>query len=131
MIKRLRSIPDRFRPNDSIDVFDYEINKDYDDTEIVDTSGYVPNKQAVQILNRQFAMEMLNSLAYDLPQDIASGAVNLFARRRNVDIAELSQHQAQLKAFIEKNVADARKAIQRQRSQPSHKVPDTVPSDKE
>lgn len=127
MVKRLSCIPNRFIPNDAIEIFDYEINKDYDDVEIVDTSGYVPNKQAVQVLNRQFAMEMLNSLAFDLPKDIASGAVNLFARRRNIDIAELSQHQAKLKSLIEKNISDARRSFERKRSQPS-KTPPVAPS---
>lgn len=107
-MKRFSKIPSRFRSNDSIGFIDYEQKKDFDDSYIVDTSGYVPNKQAVQVLNRQFAVSMMDKLVYDLPDEIKYDAVNLFARRKNIDIAELSKHQEFLKSEIDRRVDEAK-----------------------
>lgn len=116
-MRRFGKIPSLFEPNHSIPVIDYHQKTDFDDTFITDTSGYVPNKQAVQVLNRQFAMSMMEQLAFDLPSEIKADAVNLFARRKNVDIAELSQHQMHLKGEIERILDDARKKFARRHAQ--------------
>lgn len=107
-MKRFSKIPSRFRGNDSMEFIDYEQKKDFDEFYIVDTSGYVPNQQAVQVLNRQFAVSMMDKLTYDMPDEIKYDAVNLFARRKNIDIAELSKHQESLKSEIEKRIEDAK-----------------------
>lgn len=132
-MKRFSRIPSRFRSNDTMDFIDYEQKKDFDDSYIVDTSGYVPNKQAVQVLNRQFAVSMMDKLVYDVPDEIKYDAVNLFARRKNIDIAELSKHQEFLKSEIDKRVeeAKARYARRHDRQVPRKSVPPSSPdSDK-
>lgn len=121
-MKRFSHIPNRFIVNEPEDFFDYEQKKDFDDTYIVDTSGYVPNKQAVQVLNRQFAMSMLENLAYDLPNEIKSDAVNLFARRKNLDIAELSMHQDYLKNEITRYIDEAKDRYVRRHGRPKPKI---------
>lgn len=132
-MKRFSKIPSRFRDNDSIEIIDYEQRKDFDDSYIVDTSGYVPNKQAIQVLNRQFAVSMMDKLVYDLPDEIKYDAVNLFSRRKNVDIAELSKHQEFLKSEIDRRVdeAKARYARRHGRSVPSKTTPPAPDSKKD
>lgn len=105
---RFKRIPSVFRFNENSELFDYTPPMDVDDTFIVDISSFVPNKQSLQILARQYAASMLDSLVFDSPDDIASGAVNLLARRKGVDIAELSQHQQYLKTEIERNIKTLR-----------------------
>lgn len=131
-MKRFGKIPSRFEPNHSIPVIDYRKKIDFDDTFITDTSGYVPNKQAVQVLNRQFAMSMMEKLAFDMPSEIKADAVNLLARRKGVDIAELSQHQMYLKGEIEKIFDDARKKFARRHAQKKNSpVPPPAPDKKD
>lgn len=129
---RFGKIPSPFVLNSRIPLVDYEQKKYYDNTFIVDTSGYVPNKHAVQVLNRQFAMSMMEKLSYDLPGEIKAEAVNLFARRKNLDIAELSQHQSQLKTTIDSMVEAARKRaeLHHRRNLSKSPAPPPAPNDK-
>lgn len=124
-MKRFSKIPSRFRDNDTMEFINYEQKKDFDDSYIVDTSGYVPNKQAIQVLNRQFAVSMMDKLVYDIPDEIKYDAVNLFARRKNIDIAELSKHQEFLKSEIDKRIEEAKSRYVRRhgRQSPSKSTP--------
>lgn len=117
-MKRFSKIPSRFRDNGTMEFIDYEQKKEFDDSYIVDTSGYVPNKQAVQVLNRQFAVSMMDKLVYDIPDEIKYDAVNLFARRKNIDIAELSKHQEFLKSEIDKRIEEAKSRYVRRHGRP-------------
>lgn len=124
---RYNHIPSRFRPAQLVE---HEPDRDLDDTRIVDDSNYVPNKAAEQILGKQRASQILSSLSglFDRPEDIASGAVNLLARCKGIDIAEISQHAERLKASIEKQVRLAQRQQQRQNSRQQSPRPGPKPS---
>lgn len=98
-MKRFASIPNRFAENKLVD---YKHIDTHDDCRIVDDSSYVSNKRADQILAKQFASELLDKLAFDDPADIKSGAVNVYARQKGRDIAELTQQMRMLEAKAEK-----------------------------
>lgn len=98
-MKRFASIPNRFTENKLVDYTHTDTN---DDCRIVDDSSYVSNKRADQILAKQFASELLDKLAFDNPDDIKSGAVNVYARQKGRDIAELTQQMRTLEAKAEK-----------------------------
>lgn len=80
---------------------------------IVDESYYVPNKEAVKIANKQQAESILTSLIYDSPADIKSGSVNVYARQRGRDLAELTQQQRRLEKeavnIINQQIADKKR----------------------
>lgn len=98
-MKRFMSIPNRFTENKLVDYTHTDI---HDDCRIVDDSSYVSNKRADQILAKQFASELLDKLAFDKPEDIKSGSVNVYARQKGRDIAELTQQMRTLEAKAEK-----------------------------
>ena len=98
-MKRFQSIPNRFAENKLVD---YKHTDTHDDCRIVDDSSYVSNKRADQILAKQFASELLDKLAFDNPADIKAGAVNVYARQKGRDIAELTQQMRTLEAKAEK-----------------------------
>ena len=47
---------------------------------------------------------MLDKLAYDDPKDIKSGSVNVYARQKGRDIAELTQQMRSLEKEVTKQV---------------------------
>ena len=100
-MNRFKHIPNLFKPNV---VVDYLPETQHDETRIVDDSHYVPNRRANQILAKQFASNMLDSLAYDNPDDIKKGAVNVYARQKGRDIAELTQQMRSLEAEVTSEV---------------------------
>lgn len=102
-MNRYRHIPNVFKPNV---VVDYLPETQHDESRIVDDSHYVPNHRANQILAKQFASNMLDQLAYDNPEDIKRGAVNVYARQKGRDIAELTQQMRSLEAEVTQQVSD-------------------------
>lgn len=100
-MNRFKSIPSPFSANV---IIDYIPTQQHDESRIVDDSHYVPNHRANQILAKQFAGQMLDKLAYDNPADIKAGAVNVYARQKGRDIAELTQQMRALEPEITKQV---------------------------
>lgn len=113
---RYNAIPSKYQPAELVD---YAPNRELDDTRIVDDSDYIPNKAAEQILVKQKAAQMLSALThlFDHPDDIASGAVNLLARHKGIDIAEVSHHAEKLKSLIDKQVKMSQRQQRRQQQQ--------------
>lgn len=104
---RYRSIPNQFSKNvvDDFPVFPV-VNEG---KRIVDDSYYVPNHEANKILAKQKAMSLLSDIgAFDSPKDIASGSVNVYARQKGRDLAELTQQARQLQ---EQAIKDVNKAV--------------------
>lgn len=102
---RYSSIPGLLRPN----VFkDYDIPETLEtDVRIVDDSQYVPNKKANEILAKNKAIGMLTDMVYDDPDDIRNGAVNVYARRKGRDMAELTQQMRSLEKKASEGIANA------------------------
>ena len=100
-MNRFKSIPGPFVSNV---IVDYTPAQQHDDSRIVDDSHYVPNRRANQILAKQFASQMLDKLAYDDAKDIKAGAVNVYARQKGRDIAELTQQMRSLEPELTKQV---------------------------
>lgn len=98
-MKRFLTIPNRFSENILID---YVHQDAHDDCRIVDDSSYVSNKRANQILAKQFASNLLDKLSYDSLDDIKAGSVNVYARQKGRDIAELTQQMRNLQSKAEK-----------------------------
>lgn len=85
-MKRFLTIPNRFTENVMIDYVHQDV---HDDCRIVDDSSYVSNKRADQILSKQFASQLLDSLSFDNPADIRAGTVNVYARQKDVILPSL------------------------------------------
>lgn len=102
---RYSSIPGLLRPN----VFkDYDLPDTRDtDIRIVDDSQYVPNKKANEILMKNKALGQLSDMFYDDPNDIKQGAVNVYARRKGRDMAELTQQMRSLEKKASEGIANA------------------------
>lgn len=113
-MKRFLSIPNRFTENVLIDYVHQDI---HDDCRIVDDSSYVSNKRANQILAKQFASQLLDNLSFDNPADIRSGAVNVYARQKGRDLAELTQQMRTFEAKAEKTIKQDIDRLQRERAQ--------------
>lgn len=118
-LNRFARIPSALYPN-QLTFVESTINNDVGDR-IVDDSYYVPNKEAVKIANKQHAESILTSILYDSPSDIQSGSVNVYARQRGRDLAELTQQQRQLERqavdIINQQIADKhRQAVKSQQS---------------
>lgn len=97
-MNRFSRIPNPFYPNVIKETKSIPKNPlgDY----IVDTTYYVPNKEANKILAKQRAGQLLNDLMYDNPRDIANGSVNVYARQKGRDLAELTAQARQLNREI-------------------------------
>lgn len=110
-LNRFARIPSALYPNKLVES-ESTINNVVGDR-IVDESYYVPNKEAVKIANKQHAESILTSLIYDSPSDIKSGSVNVYARQRGRDLAELTQQQRQLEkqavSIINQQIADKKR----------------------
>lgn len=104
-IKRFNEIPSQFVKAELV-VFNPIAQRPAGER-IVDESYYVPNKEANKILARQAAAQILNDALYDNPADIAAGTVNVYARQRGRDLAELTQQMRQLEEKAQKQVNDA------------------------
>lgn len=113
---RFQSIPSVFRPNMTES---YTLpSVDTESLRIVDDSSYVPNKQALKILQKKLAEGMLNqNLAYDNPKDLSSGAVNIYARQKGRDLAELTQQMRTLEKEAQSAVKDALQKQAKQKQQ--------------
>lgn len=108
---------------------EYELPKVAEpDVRIVDDSKYQPNKKALEILAKNKALGALSDMVYDNPDDIKSGAVNVYARQKGRDMAELTQQMRRL----QKEASDMieRKVFENSKPQPSEPAaPAAVPSD--
>lgn len=124
-MKRFKSIPGIFTRTDSISLVDYDHFDVLDDTYFVDTSSYVPNREVEKIMAKQAAGQILDSL-YDSPDDLTAGTVNMLARKKGVDMAEISQHADRLVQMIKEAEGRQQKRLERAKSSP--KAP---PVDKE
>lgn len=122
-MKRYGFIPNVFKPNV---VFDYMPETQHDESRIVDDSHYVPNRRANQILAKQFASQMLDNLAYDNINDIKSGAVNVYARQKGRDLAELTQQMRSLEASARSALEKDMDSLRRKQDQPSVSAPTTA-----
>lgn len=117
-MNRYRNIPNIFKPNV---VVDYLPETQHDETRIVDDTFYVPNNRANQILAKQIASNMLDNLAYDNPDDIRRGSVNVYARQKGRDLAELTQQMRALEKDVydevKRKVTEKTREVQKQTSQ--------------
>lgn len=104
-IKRFNEIPSQFVKAELV-VYDPIAQRPVGER-IVDESYYVPNKEANKILARQAAEQVLSDALYDNPADIAAGSVNVYARQRGRDLAELTQQMRDLQAKAQKEITDA------------------------
>lgn len=104
-IKRFNEIPSQFVKAELV-VFDPIAQRSVGER-IVDDSYYVPNKEANKILARQAAAQVLNDLLYDDPADIAAGTVNVYARQRGRDLAELTQQMRTLQSKAQQEINEA------------------------
>lgn len=127
-INRFRSIPSALYPNKLVD-WESTINNDVGER-IADDSYYVPNKEAVKIANKQKAESILTSTLFDSPEDIKSGSVNVYARQRGRDLAELTQQQRQLQAQAEKVIQKevSKRASERAKADASIPTPTPAPA---
>lgn len=97
-MNRFKTIPTSFTPNVIVEVsavVKFDLGK-----RITDDSHYVPNKEANKILAKQQAGQLLNDLMYDDPKDLKSGSVNVYARQKGRDLAELTQQARDLASEI-------------------------------
>lgn len=87
------------------------------DVRIVDDSKYQPNKKALEILAKNKALGMLTDMVYDDPADIKAGAVNVYARQKGRDMAELTQQMRKLEKQATDSINDAIVANRKQQAQ--------------
>lgn len=87
------------------------------DVRIVDDSKYEPNKKALEVLAKNKALGMLADMVYDNPEDIKSGAVNVYARQKGRDMAELTQQMRKLEKQATDSIKDAVTAVHKQQVQ--------------
>lgn len=127
-INRFRSIPSALYPNKLVD-WESTINNEVGER-IVDDSYYVPNKEAVKIANKQKAESILTSTLFDSSEDIKSGSVNVYARQRGRDLAELTQQHRQLQAQAEQVISEklSKASVERVRKEDSSPAPSPAPS---
>ena len=118
-MKAFEKIPSQFRANVIIDIPSYPSVKE--GKRIVDESYYVPNKEANKILAKQQAGQMLNDLMYDSPEDIKNGAVNVYARQRGRDLAELTQQARNLQDKAEAGIAEAIDKVRKDKAKQAEK----------
>lgn len=97
---------------------EYELPKvSQPDVRIVDDSKYQPNKKALEILAKNKALGMLTDMVYDSPEDIKSGAVNVYARQKGRDMAELTQQMRKLEKQATESIKDTIAAVSKQQVQ--------------
>lgn len=118
-MKAFEKIPSQFRANVIIDVPSYPAVKE--GKRIVDESYYVPNKEANKILAKQQVGQMLNDLMYDSPEDIKNGFVNVYARQRGRDLAELTQQARNLQDKAEAGIAEAMDKVRKEKAKQAEK----------
>lgn len=110
---RFAKIPSAFRPNK---MKEYEFVENRDEIRITDDKFYKPNNEALAILARNSAAQILDSMLYDNLDDLKNGAVNVYARQKKRDLAELTQQQRQLQAQAEKQIKDKISAVKAQQA---------------
>lgn len=86
------------------DYIEIEVKRPDMSLELVDRTFFTQNKEAEKILARQSASQILDDLLYDNPEDIKNGAVNVYARQKGRDIAEITQQNIAL-------VSESKKAV--------------------
>ena len=88
---------------------------------------FTQNKEAEKILARQSAGQILDNLLYDNPDDIKNGAVNVYARQKGRDIAEITQQNialvAESKKVVDKVKATVMTQVKQSQSVPSGSSP--------
>lgn len=122
-MNRFKSIPTSFTPNVIVDVS--PVVKFNVGDRITDDSHYVPNKEANKILAKQQAGQLLNDLMFDNPSDLKSGAVNVYARQKGRDLAELTQ---QARSLVGEVNDLAKKAEREVRAKVANSQPSVQPS---
>lgn len=95
--------------------FERSDNIDYE-TRFVDESFFVSNTTADKILAKQIAGQVLDSIYFDGEENIRAGSVNVYARQKCRDLAELTQQQRALQASVEKEVSSQLKSMSRKRN---------------
>lgn len=97
---------------------EYELPKVQEpDVRIVNDAEYRPNKKAAEILAKNQALGMLKDMQFDSPEDIASGSVNVYARQKGRDMAELTQQYRKLEKQATDSLSEAVKAGARKRQE--------------
>lgn len=97
---------------------EYELPKVAEpDVRIVDDSKYQPNKKALEILAKNKALGALSDMVYDDPEDIKRGAVNVYARQKGRDMAELTQQMRKLEKQATNSINDAVADMRKQQAQ--------------
>lgn len=113
-------VPSSFAEYERPDNLDYE-------TRFVDETFFVSNKTADKILAKQIAGQVLDSMYFDNPDDISSGAVNVYARQKYRDLAELTQQQRALQKTVEKEVSSQIRDLSRKRQSGAQKETTSQP----
>lgn len=102
---------------------DYELPKVAEpDVRIVDDSKYQPNKKALEILAKNKALGALSDMVYDDPDDIKRGAVNVYARQKGRDMAELTQQMRKLEKQATDSINNAVADMKKQQAQQAQQV---------
>lgn len=102
---------------------EYELPKVAEpDVRIVDDSKYQPNKKALEILAKNKALGTLSDMVYDDPDDIKRGAVNVYARQKGRDMAELTQQMRKLEKQATDSISNAVADVKKQQAQQAQQV---------
>lgn len=87
---------------------EYELPKVQEpDVRIVNDAEYQPNKKAEEVLAKNMALGVLKAMQYDSFEDIKQGNVNIFARKKGRDMAELTQQFRDLEKKAVEGIKDA------------------------
>lgn len=87
---------------------EYELPKVQEsDVRIVNDAQYQPNKKAEEVLAKNIALGILKDMQYDSFDDIRKGNVNVFARKKGRDMAELTQQFRDLEKKAVEGIKDA------------------------
>lgn len=108
---RMKSIPVIGLPNEYEDFIPDPVDMSF---RLTDDSFFVPNKEANKILARQAAGQILDNMLYDDEADIKSGAINVYARQKGRDIAEITQQNIALVKESNKVLEKAKATVMKQ-----------------
>lgn len=96
--------------------------------ELVDRTFFTQNKDAEKILARQAAGQILDNLLFDNPDDIKNGAVNVYARQKGRDLAEITQQNIALVRESKKAVDKVKATVMAQVKDAQSSVPAPAPT---
>lgn len=120
-------IPRVGMPNDYVVI---EVTRPDMSQELVDRTFFTQNKDAEKILARQAAGQILDNLLFDNLDDIKNGAVNVYARQKGRDLAEITQQNIALVKESKKVVDKVKATVMAQvkDAQSSASAPAPTPS---